>query len=480
LGGTLDLNGFTLTSEQFYADTGSAARTLAFGSTGQITVTGLVTNTIIDFANTTYPAALTMTGSKRVNISTPRTAVALAYLGPYEVDVYVTQGTYIIGFYGSSKIRNLDLTGFAGSLGGLADFTGNVLAAVGMTPGDLMTAYFVGTGTQTITSNGNVLFNFLTVNSSGTVQLQDNLTVGVGGSLEMYNGVLDLNGFVMETNTAVLIGYDYAGDPTTPELRMGSGILRVEYGFGLEAGLWDEGYLLPTITGPGTIEFFLAAEAFYGGVIGWLVTDPLDPRVANFPTVRHTGTASLRVNGNNTFQSFESLSAAGSVTFIFGETSTFGSFNMSGAPGNLKTLSAEDGGYLAATQATLIKGSPWLVGANSIDDGNNTGLIFTAGGINDYLAISNIIGGGSGTTYATDVIEGVDLSDAAVAAEIKPTSVQEAVEAQDATAVVVSDLVWSEFDDSQTPNWQNVDNTQAPTWTPVDDSQTPGWTPVTP
>jgi hypothetical protein len=475
--GTLDLNGFTLTSDQFNAVVSNGARTLAFGA-GQITVTGLVTSSIIDLYNSSFPSLITMTGSKRINISSARTVVALADLGPYEVDLYVTQGAYSLGISGNSVLRNADFTGFTGAVGGSPSLTGNLVLGAGMSGvGEELALTISGTGVQTITSNGRVVIGYLGIIGTGTVQLQDAFTFKPDGFLEMYNGVLDLNGFVMETNTAGLIGYDYAGDPTTPELKMSSGVLRSAYGLSLDAGLWDEGYLLPTITGPGTIEVFV--DDLNNANIGWEATDSMDPRVANFPTVRHTGTASLRVNGNNTFQSFESLSAAGGVAFFFGQTNTFGTFNVSGAPGNLKSITA-DPGYVVATQATLLKSTTWFVGANSVDDGNNTGLIFTAGGINDYLAISNIIGSGSGTTYATDVVEGVDLSDAAVAAEIKPASVQEAVEAQDATAVVVSDLVWSEFDDSQTPNWQNVDNTQVPTWTPVDDSQTPGWTPVTP
>jgi hypothetical protein len=438
LGGTLDLNGFTLTSEQFYADTGSTARTLAFGA-GQITVTGLVTSVIVDFYNSSFPSALTMTGSKRVNISSARTVVALADLGSYEVDLYVTQGAYSLGVSGSAVVRNADFTGFTGSVGGSMDLTGNLILGAGMSEGDgTLSLTTSGTGLQTITSNGRVVISYLRAIGTGTVQLQDALTFKPDGSLEMNNGVLDLNGFAMEVWQANLFSYDDFGDPTTPELRMGSGSLRVEYGLGLDGGLWDEGYLLPTITGPGTIELFSDTEDFYVGVIGWLVTDPLDPRVAAFPTVRHTGSSPMSVIGNNTFQSFESLSAAGSVTFIFGETSTFGSFNMSGAPGNLKTLTAGDGGYIPGTQATLIKGSPWLVGANSIDDGNNTGLTFASGGGIDYLVISNIA-----TTDTPIPVEG-----------------------------------WVLINDSQTANWQNASNAQTPNWQNIIDAQSPGWTPT--
>jgi hypothetical protein len=458
--GTLDLNGFILTSEQFYADTGSAARTLAFG-VGQITVTGLVTSVIVDFYNSSFPSALTMTGSKRVNISSARTVVALADFGSYEVDLYVTQGAYSLGISGSTVVRNADFTGFTGSVGGSMDLTGNLILGAGMSEGDgTLSLTTSGTGLQTITSNGRVVVNYLRIIGTGTVRLQDAFTFKPEGSLEMNNGVLDLNGFAMEVWQANLFSYDDFGDPTTPELIMGAGVLRVEYGLGLDGGLWDEGYLLPTITGPGTIEFFLGAEPFYGGIIGWLVTGPLDPRVAVFPTVRHTGTASLQVLGNNTFQSFESLSAAGSVTFIFGETSTFGSFNMSGAPGNLKTLTAGDAGYIPGTQATLIKGSPWLVGANSIDDGNNTGLTFASGGGIDYLVISNIR-----TTDAPIPVEGWILINDSQTANW-----------QNANNTQTSN--WQNASNAQTPNWQNIIDTQTPNWQNIIDAQSPGWTPT--
>lgn len=476
--GTLDLNGFTLTSDQFEAFINISARTLAFGSTGQITVTGLVTTTIIDFYNSSYPSLITMTGSKRINISSARATPVLADLGPYEVDLYVTQGAYALGISGNSVIRNANFTGFTGVVGGSINLTGNLVLGAGMTGvGSSLTLTTTGTGLQTITSNGVAAVDYLRIIGTGTVQLQDALTLESGANVEIVSGVLDLNGFVMEVNIAYLVGYDDLGDPTTPELRMSSGTIRVEYGLAFDVP--EPPAALPTVTGSGTIEIF-GDVVLSDAVVGWGIIDIADTRVAAFPTVRHTGTTSLKVYGNNTFTSFESASTAGALGFFQGETSTFGTFDVSGAPGNLKTVTAGPGYDVVATQATLLKSTPWFVGANSVDSGNNTGLIFTAGGINDYLTISNINGGGAGNTYATAVAEGVDLSDAAVAAEIKPTSVQEAVEAQDTTAVVVSDLVWSEFDDSQTPNWQNVDNTQVPTWTPVDDSQTPGWTPVTP
>jgi hypothetical protein len=53
----------------------------------------------------------------------------------------------------------------------------------------------------------------------------------------------------------------------------------------------------------------------------------------------------------------------------------------------------------------------WYVGANSINGGNNTGLIFTAGGGIDYLSISDITGTRFPFSFDTSVAEsaaGVD------------------------------------------------------------------------
>jgi hypothetical protein len=254
----------------------------------------------------------------------------------------------------------------------------------------------------------------------------------------MYNGVLDLNGFVLEVNIAYLIGYDNLGDPTTPELRMNSGTIRVENG--LLFDVLESPAALPTVTGSGTVEIF-GDTVFSNVAIGWMAANPPGPadiRVAAFPTVQHTGTASLVVYGTNTFTALESGSLAGAVVFVAGTTNTFGTFNISGGPGALKTLTAGSDGYTAATQATLIKGSSWLVGANSVDDGNNTGLAFVDGDGIDYLAISNI-------NTTDDPYDGS----------------------------------WVLVNDSQTANWQNVSTAQTSIWQDVNDGQAPGWVPVT-
>jgi hypothetical protein len=59
------------------------------------------------------------------------------------------------------------------------------------------------------------------------------------------------------------------------------------------------------------------------------------------------------------------------VRFTGGTSNEFTDFNLNGVAGNLLTL-----GSTNTTQAILKKSTPWNVGANSVDAGNNTGLNF--------------------------------------------------------------------------------------------------------
>lgn len=86
-------------------------------------------------------------------------------------------------------------------------------------------------------------------------------------------------------------------------------------------------------------------------------------------------------------------SATGATTIDFpgGGDVQFVNFSATGAAGRVLTLttSGEPG-----AQCILRKSTPWNVGANSTNGGNNTNIFFTAGGGIDYINISNINGQG--------------------------------------------------------------------------------------
>jgi hypothetical protein len=436
--GALDLNGHDITTRSFQASASYTGElnTLAFG-TGQIIITApSPTDSVSVYIDYTYDEptpGLVLTGSKRIVFESADASYGDIEGGDHEIDLYVTQGAYTLDVEGI--FGDIDFTGFSGEVttnysSGFFGVSRDLTVGVGMTM-DRAVVHFYDTGAKLFTPNAVSIYQVFVY--LGAVQLQGALTAT---AIQMYGGEFDLNGHLVEAQDVYLYAYNpnyYPEEPTNTVLILNDSLLRVGVTFILYAPTLPATEF-PVITGPGTIEIF-GASGFFEAQIGWTNEALADARVAAFPVVRHTGSVPLRVYGSNTFQSLESLSAAGSVTFSQGNTNTFGTFDVSGAPGNLKTLTAALGEQVA-TQATLIKGSPWLVGANSVDAGNNTGLTFVSGGGIDYLEISNIA--------TTDPpIDG-----------------------------------WVLISDSQTANWQNASNAQTPNWQNIIDVQSPGWTPT--
>jgi hypothetical protein len=359
------------------------------------------------------------------------------------VAIFDQAATYTVTISGTGSRTALTLLNTAGTV----TFAGTTVLAIG---GLTLTAtavwnrtaaiQFTVAGVHTInTSNVSILAFQINFNAAGAVwTLASNFVTGGSTTVNVLNGALDLNGYTLAAYFASLYAYDAELSPTTTELIMDSGTLQVVEGAVVNLLDWPS-TVVPVITGPGTIELIgNTPDNLYVGLFPSGAPNPADTRVVALPTVRHTGLITLVVPGNNTFDSLESLSSAGGVTFAAGTTNTFGTFYVTGAAGTPKTLTAIDDGYTEATQATLVKGSPWLVGANSVDAGNNTGLTFASGGGIDYLIISNI-----NTTDAPIPVEG-----------------------------------WVLINDSQTANWQNASNAQTPNWQNIIDAQSPGWTPT--
>jgi hypothetical protein len=79
--------------------------------------------------------------------------------------------------------------------------------------------------------------------------------------------------------------------------------------------------------------------------------------------------------------------AAQPATARFISNLTFGTFNLNGQAGALIAVNSGVNG----TPRTLTKGTPWTL-ANSIDDGNNSGITFGETGNNQYLRVQDING----------------------------------------------------------------------------------------
>jgi hypothetical protein len=201
--GTLDLNGKKLSTGLFQSSN-SNTRTLAFGI-GNITATG----TGVVF--TSLATNLTVTGTPVANItstgSTPITVSSGALSEAQAISFNFTGGTYALTFLGitSATAKNVDFTGFAGTLGPIGGNTiyGNLKLSTGMslTAGASILTFGATSGTQTITSNTKTMDFPITINgnSATTVTCADALTLGSSRALTFSLGTLRLK--ASATNT---------------------------------------------------------------------------------------------------------------------------------------------------------------------------------------------------------------------------------------------------------------------------------------
>ena len=170
------------------------AGTLAFG-TYQINVTG--TSTCF-----TSSTALTVTGTPVINL-TSNTASGTRVISTglvteaNAVSFNVTAGTASFQIQSSSRVKNLNLTGFKGTYTAINAplFYGNLTLDSGMTwTSTTATHTFGGSGVQTLTTNGVAIGSPVTINgTANTLSLADNCTIGDTRAVTLTNGTLDLN-----------------------------------------------------------------------------------------------------------------------------------------------------------------------------------------------------------------------------------------------------------------------------------------------
>lgn len=211
--GTLDLtNGgagnYTL-STGIFSSTNANTRVIAFG-TGNITLTG----TNITVWTTATATNFSYTGTPTVNVSGAGTSGQTRTIGPgtassiteaTALNFNITTGTDTITITTNHALKNLNFTGFAGSVpSGNKVIYGNLTLSSGMTltAGTGLLQFSATSGTQLITTNGTTIDLPVTQNGvGGTVQLQDNLTIGSTRLYTLTAGTLDLNNKIFTTGS---------------------------------------------------------------------------------------------------------------------------------------------------------------------------------------------------------------------------------------------------------------------------------------
>lgn len=289
----------------------------------------------------------------------------------------VTAGTDGIWFVDGVYIRDLEFTGFAGTLYARLHYIfGSYTLNSSMTvqASTTQATQFSGTsGPYTITCAGKTLDFPVTFNGvNGTWVFADAFASGSARTLSLVNGTINAN------DKNVSVG-SFALGAGTKTLTLGSGTWTV-------AGTWNANAQSAGLTvsaSTGTISMTSgSAKTFSGGGRTW-------------PTLNQGGAGALTIAQSNTFANITNTVQPATVTLTAGTTQTVTQFSLSGTSGNLITLNTTSAG----SQATLTDSG----GANSVsyvsikdiaatgygewqaytsngnvDAGNNVGWVFTA------------------------------------------------------------------------------------------------------
>lgn len=384
--GTLDLNGFDLTATSFSSNN-SNTRTLDLSGGGTMSLTG--TGSLWDTNNVTNltfvagnPVQITNSGATGRTLS-PGTSNTIS--GSMSFDV--TAGTGSLSISSTHRLKDLNFTGFSGSLG-TAGFSmlGNLTLSAGMTSADAAgTISFIHTsGTKTITSSGIALNRPVQMNGAGgTVQLADNLNLGAR-ALTVASGHFDANDFDVTCNNVDADG------STARTVSMGSG----DWTLTGTGTVWDTNANTNLTLNEETSRIIIndasaTAKTFDGG--GETFYDLL---------LTGTGTGTFDFVGSNTFHDFVADTPPHTIRFTAGTTTTVThDFAVDGTSGNLMTIGSITASghnlvfsgsgvilcdYLSVSRSTATPTAPtetWFAGSHSTDGGNNSGWFFTDGAV---------------------------------------------------------------------------------------------------
>ena len=386
--GILDLNSKTWKTNSPYNLNFTTVRELQWGNNAVIEFTS--NGNIFDLSTATNFTQVLGTGNKFVcsqNTSSSRSFNFPSTWGDSDVvDFEVTAGT---GSVSGGYFKNVDLQGFVGSAngGGLNQcyIHANLNAGTTYAPASNASQGFLSfRGTANSTAN------------FGTASLQNSIFIDktAGSSLTLTSALTTNNTFTARTGTFDSDDYNISCTAFDVEAT-GTKVLNL-------------GTSTITLTGntSNVFEYNATGTTFNASSCTWVISSTTnDTRtfgnssvtIPNVGTVRIGGgssTGEIRLYGNMTVGNIETTrTGAWPLQLFNGNTVTFDNFSLSGTAGNLITLRSSS----SVTKANVVKnggnvcvdylfvsdiaGTPanrWYVGANSTDNGDNTGLIFTA------------------------------------------------------------------------------------------------------
>lgn len=401
--GTLDLNNFGLThsasSSSFTISANTLSRTIAFGSTGSITIAATSGPTIWSAGTLT---GFTLTGTPTVNFTGAPTSGTRSILhgstsGGTEanaITVNVSGGSSTASTDIQGHFRNITLTGYAAAINNATrTIYGNWLISTGTTlnTGTSGTTFAGTNATQDLTTNGKTLDFPITIGGTGTnttLRLQDALTQGASRAFTITAGsTFNANSFSASVGTLT-----FSATPTIANLV--GGTLTCQSVSHNGGNLIMSASLRLTVTGAyllnqgvGTLDFGNQSVSFgsfsasssgartinlgsgtitiTGSGTAWSMTGTGYTFNAGTSTISMTGGGSksfaggsytyynlqqagvnsfLTITGVNTFNTISNTVQPCTIIFGSGTTHTVGSLNLNGTSGNLVTLAAGSAG----------------------------------------------------------------------------------------------------------------------------------------
>ena len=330
--GTLNLNGFDLTTGIFSSNNANA-RSISFGSNNIILATTTAAQTVLNIATATG-FSYTGTGGFVSDASVTRTFNWGATTGGTTATApnlsFTGSGTAVQTFQSGGKFGSLNFgtTAFSINAGVAVALSLNSLTLSSGGTFSSLTATMWGTGT--VTGNGNATLLALNVNAVGgiTTSLGDALTMLATGTVTITNGTLALNGFNLTTGI-------FASS--------GTGTRAISFG--------SNNIVLAHTTAGTTVLSFATATGFTWTGTGGFTTDASITRTLTFGTTGGSATISPNMT----------LTGSGTAVITFTTGSYFNTLNFGTTafnPGtttlNLNSLTLSTGGTFTTLTATMV------------------------------------------------------------------------------------------------------------------------------
>lgn len=397
--GTLTLGSNTLTAFVFNSNN-SNTRAIAFGTAGQITVTGDST-TVVDMSVLTgfsYSgtskfnfSATATTGTRQIYVApqTETTSFSINITGGSDTFYFNTPGTNICTY------KDINFTGFSGTI----DLSTNALtlygsltipATISGTTGTIYILTFAATsGTQILNTNNATITWPVRLTGGATLKLTSSSQQS--STFTLTSGTLDLNG-----NTLTALSFITATGTKSITFNSGTIVCTASTTSAFNNAA-PTNFTTSAGTGVGTISMTgTTAKTFVGGGSTFAAK------------LNQGGAGALTITGANTFDDITNTVQPASVLFTAATTTTVNNFSLSGTSGNLitigsvttasHTLSKASGtvtvSYCTISRSTATGGATWRAPTNlgNVNGANNTGWSFAtivltvAAGVRNFFA----------------------------------------------------------------------------------------------